>query len=425
MTAGAQAKADEPDLGQGKAPLANSADALNMMRALVVQRDGDFLIRLASTAPFSHDLPLEIRLLHADFGHTILHLRDLPQISGSGAFKTVADHLPPGATRALRRRRHRMDLRFPAPTMSSPIVSVQPTFVTPEGVRKVEWLTDQVGLECRIPLDKSAFRDHLSFRQGRHLDAETVMWACRDILSLHLGDAERDAEINPYLSNAFVIFLYKAIECGDDGQSLFVQETCDTILSIASTISERSSIKENPHQAIISNHTALWHYWAAQGDGSRMLFHLERLAEAHRSFRGRKKLSHAFNVCLSLCLLGAVRANTGDLADARRCFRDVYDAYRQAIAIGTMKLSPFQELRVSHETTELALEGLEQLEKSGAIKASLSDRIVQHCPRVKTPAFLDILRTQVAPARSEPDHGQDNRTDQTGVAALHKAAQGS
>ena len=226
------------------------------------------------------------------------------------------------------------------------------------------------------------------------------MWACRDILSFHLSCPGRDREIIPYLSNAFVIFLYKTIECGHSGQSRFVQETSEKILSIIPAIRERSSIKENPHQAVISNHTALWHYWAAQGDRSRMIFHLESLAEAHRNFCGRKKLSHAFNICLTLCLLGAVRANAGEVADAQRCFREVYDAYREAIAIGTMRLSPFQELRTSHETTELALEGLEQLEKSGELKESLSERIVQHCPRVKTAAFLERLRLQVSPEHS-------------------------
>ena len=145
MTANAQAAAIQAHLVQDDGSAAR--DARESARTLIVQRGPDFLIRIATLGALPEDLPLEIRLGHIDGRQTVLHQRSLSLAPNGDAFKCLVNQLSPGASKAMRRRRHRLDLTFPAGLTSSPVASVEVVFAIGDDIGKIEWLTKQGGLE--------------------------------------------------------------------------------------------------------------------------------------------------------------------------------------------------------------------------------------------------------------------------------------
>jgi hypothetical protein len=247
----------------------------------------------------------------------------------------------------------------------------------------------------RIPRNQQEFKDHLTFKKRRHSDDETVLAASVDALRAYLDGPEAQS-LAPYLVNAFVISMYKAVTINARRNPAVAYEP--KIQALIDGLAPSPSMRHDAEHARLSVHTAMWHYAVHIGDratfdaamaGVEAVSRIER--EQHPGF--------AFNACKSLLLHGLL-TSFDDLRRARRIFALVYERFREAAAVRTSNATKLQELAVALEASILAVSASAFLGAGTELSIGNVRSIIALAPRIETPRFTKKLKAMVAERRA-------------------------
>jgi len=368
-------------------PTAPSATTVGLPEAVCIgiQRNDAFLIEIGAKAPLPDNAEILIKEVSEEAEPHVLH-----KITVSECLIEVPElaELKPKLTRPSARKlsahgQHLYGIRF-ALTESRPVRGLVVAIKSGENESECPWLSNQLSLSLRIPKNSDEFKSRISFKRGRSIDAETIFFSCMDTLKSH--NFKKNEQIDAYIANCFVIFIYKAIELQRGDIDSFVLGLTPKIRTLISGISSGSGVREDDYQARLSLDTALWHFWISRSDMEQAQTKLFEMRDNYKAYEGQFKITYAFNLALSMLALGVATLSAGD-DRAEAILLDVYDIFRRGSAVDTRHVTWFEELLVSHKAAHTALRVLELRKNSQPMTAEIIEATAQHCSRVKTPDF--------------------------------------
>lgn len=300
-------------------------------------------------------------------------------------------------------------IRSDRDAVQPPRQSIDFEFVTPERlavmasvikVRQGETFAtapfiDGHSLGVRIPRNRTEFRHYLAFRHFRHVDIETVYRAGVDILKVYGQAPKQDPLLAPYIVNAYVVATYKAIEMG-----LPVSETrryAAQIDALLARMAPSSSMRDDCDIAVLSVHSANWHYAVHTGDDA-LLDEALAGVEAVSRLEREQPFTFVYNACKGL-IFYALLKSFESRKEAYQLFYLVYSRFRTAVAIHTHNAGWFKELTVPLSCSVVALQARPIIKSGEALPKAMVTQIANLAPRVVTPAFKKRMTDLIARRR--------------------------